>query len=256
LLNVFFQIVVGGGTAGLAVATRVSQYLSNCSVLVIEAGPDGRNVPGIYVAGMKGSTLGSTYDWNFTTVPQPYANNRILPQNRGKVLGGSSALNLLSYDRGVEADFDAWQELGNDGWDWDSMHAAMENAETYQVTSVNGSVGIAEAGGVGYEGPIHSLVNRFSPPQQELFFPTMQNLGLRQTYEFLNGDMIGWMRHTSGILNTNYTRSYSPVYLNGAGSNLNLMLSTMVAKVNLDNSNRATGVTLQDGTIINANNEV
>ena len=248
--------MVGGGTAGLAVATRVSQYLTNLSVLVIEAGPDGRDIPGIYVAGLKGSTLGSIYDWNFTTIPQPGANNRILAQNRGHVLGGSSALNLLSYDRGVKADYDAWGELGNDGWDWKSMHAAMENAETYQVTSVNGSVGIADAGGVGYDGPIHALVNRFSPRQQELFFPTMQNLGLEQTYEFLNGDMLGWMRHTSGILNANYTRSYSPVYLNGAGPNLQVRVNTMVAKVNLNKHKCATGVTLQDGTIVNARKEV
>jgi hypothetical protein len=136
------------------------------------------------------------------------------------------------------------------------MHAAMQKAETYQLTSVNGSAGIAAAGGVGYKGPIHALVNRFSPPQQELVFPTFQNLGLRQTYEFLNGDMIGWMRHTSAILGTNYTRSYSPVYLNGAGSNLHLRLSTLVAKVNLDKSKKATGVTLEDGTVINARKEV
>ena len=247
---------MGGGTAGLAVATRLSQYLPDDSVLVIEAGPDGRNDPKIYVAGLKGSTLAGPYDWNFTTVPQPGANDRVIGQNRGKVLGGSSALNLLSYDRGVKADFDAWEELGNDGWNWESMHAAMQKAETYQVTSVNGSVGIAEAGGVGYDGPIHALVNRFSPPQQELFFPTMQGLGLEQTFEFLNGDMIGWERHTSGILNANYTRSYSPVYLNGAGSNLQVMLSTQVAKVNFDDKLCAKGVTLVDGTVIDAKKEV
>jgi choline dehydrogenase-like flavoprotein len=57
---------------------------------VIEAGPDGRDVPGITVPGRKGSTLGGKYDWNFTTIAQPAANNRVFAQNRGKVLGGSS----------------------------------------------------------------------------------------------------------------------------------------------------------------------
>lgn len=234
----------------------MSQYLCSSSVLVIEAGPDGRDVPGIYITGLKGSTLGSTYDWNFTTTPQPGANGRVLPQNRGKVLGGSSALNLLSYDRGVKADFDAWEELGNDGWNWDSMHAAMQKAETFQLTSVKGSMGIAEAGGVGYEGPVHFLVNRYSPPQQELFFPTMANLGLNQTYEFLDGDLIGYMRHTSNILGTDYTRSYAPSYLTAAGPGLHLMLNTTVAKVNIDSTNTATGVTLLDGTMIHASKEV
>ncbi|KAI0477384.1 hypothetical protein GGR56DRAFT_665411 [Xylariaceae sp. FL0804] len=251
-------IVVGGGTAGLAVATRISQYLTNSSVLVIEAGPDGRDVPDIYLPGEKGSTLGSRYDWNFTTVPQPYADNRTLAQNRGRVLGGSSALNLLSYDRGVEADFDAWQELGNDGWNWKSMHAAMESAETFQLTSVEGEAGIAVAGGVGDDGPIHFLVDRFNPPQQKLFFPTMRNLGLEETYTFLDGDMIGYMRHTSNVLNKNYTRSYSPAFLARAGSNLHLKLDTTVAKVNLEkgDSCKATGVTLVDGTVITAKKEV
>ena len=250
------QIVIGGGTAGIAVGTRISEILPNASILIIEAGPDGRDVPGIYIPGLKGSTLGGTYDWNFTTVAQVHANNRILSQNRGKVLGGSSALNLLSYDRGAKADYDAWQELGNGGWNWMTMHAAIESAETFQITSTAGEAGIAAAGGVGYEGPIHFLVNRFSVPQQEQFFPTTSNLGLQQTYSFLNGDMLGWMRHTSMILNSNYTRSYSPAFLAGVGENLHLMLNTMVAKINLDNSSCATGVTLLDGTVIEASKEV
>lgn len=250
------KIVVGGGTAGLAVASRLSQHLSKASVLVIEAGPDGRDVPGIYITGLKGSTLGSAYDWNFTTTPQPGANGRVLPQNRGRVLGGSSALNLLSYDRGVKADFDAWEDLGNEGWNWNTMHSAMEEAETFQRTSTKGEAGLAEAGGIGFNGPIHFLMNRFSPPQQELVFPTMQNLGLNKTSEFLNGDLIGYMRHTSNILNANYTRNYATSYLLEAGDNLHLMLNTTVSKVNLDRKHHATGVTLTDGTIIAAKNEV
>jgi choline dehydrogenase-like flavoprotein len=247
------QIVVGGGTAGLALSTRLSQNLPNSSILVIEAGPDGRNISGIYMPGRKGSTLASIYDWNFTTTPQPYANDRVISQNRGRVLGGSSALNLLSYDRATVADYDAWQELGSPGWNFSSIHAASTARETYQLTTTNGSAGIV---GVGEGGPIHFLVNRFSPPQQEAFFPTMQNLGLEQTYKFLDGDMLGWMRHTSMILDSNYTRSYSPAFLAEAGQNLHILLETVVQKVNLNNSSRVTGVTLQNGTVINASKEV
>ncbi|KAK3678885.1 hypothetical protein LTR78_001338 [Recurvomyces mirabilis] len=202
------------------------------------------------------SGLGTIYDWNFTTTPQIHANNRIIPQNRGHVLGGSSALNLLSWDRGVKADYNAWEELGNPGWNWANMHTAMEAQETYQATSVAGSAGLVSQG-VGDSGSIHFLVNRFSPPQQEAFFPTMQNLGLNQTYEFLNGDMIGWMRHTSNILGTNYTRSYAPTFLTIDGPNLHYMVNTTVAKVNLDSAcQSATGVTLRNGTVITAKKEV
>ncbi|KAK3110190.1 hypothetical protein LTR53_015778 [Teratosphaeriaceae sp. CCFEE 6253] len=246
-------IVVGGGTAGIAVATRVSQGLPNSSILIIEAGPDGRNNSNIYIPGHKG-VLGTVYDWNFTTTPQPGANNRVITQNRGRVLGGSSALNLLSWDRATVADYDAWEELGSKGWNWASMHPAMEKQEIFQRTSVNGSAGIV---GVGDAGPIHVLVNRFNVPQQEAFFPTMQNLGLSQTFSFLNGDMLGWMRHTSNIFNNNYTRSYAPTFLAYAGANLHLLLNTTVAKINLDSkATCATGITLQDGTVITANKEV
>jgi len=89
------QIVIGGGTAGLALATRLSQRLDDC-VLVIEAGPSGLTEPNIYIPGLRGSTLESVYDWNLTTVPQPGANGCAWLQNRGKVMGGSSALNLIA----------------------------------------------------------------------------------------------------------------------------------------------------------------
>jgi choline dehydrogenase-like flavoprotein len=116
------QIIVGGGTAGLAVASRISVGLPKLSVLVIEAGPDGRDVPGITVPGRKGSTLGGKYDWNLTTIAQPSANNRVFSQNRGKVLGGSSALNLMTWDRTTVAELDAWEKLGNKGWNWNSLY--------------------------------------------------------------------------------------------------------------------------------------
>lgn len=122
--DTFAKIVVGGGTAGLAVSTRLSQKLPKSTILVIEAGPDGRNDSRLYTPHLTG--MGSIYDWNFTTTPQPHANNRTLPQNRGHVLGGSSALNLMSWDRGGKADYDAWEELGSRGWNWRTMHPAME----------------------------------------------------------------------------------------------------------------------------------
>ncbi|KAH6654209.1 hypothetical protein BKA67DRAFT_564427 [Truncatella angustata] len=246
-------IVVGGGTAGLAVAVRLSQKLPDLSVLVIEAGPDGRDIPGIYVPGRKGSLLGTIYDWNFTTVPQPGANNRILSQNRGRVLGGSSALNLISWDRGAKADYDDWESFGNPGWNWDSMHSAMRKSETFQLTPNNGSAGIK---GVGDHGEIRSLISRFSTPQNEEFFPAMHNLGYGQTYGYMDGEVLGYMRHTSNVLLSNYTRSYSPAYLAVAGSNLHLMLNTTVSKVTLDNERRATGVMMEDGTTITATKEV
>lgn len=237
----------------MAFATRLSRTLEDSSVLVIEAGPDGRDEAGIYIPGRKGSILGSKYDWNFTSIPQAGANGRAIGQNRGRVLGGCSALNLLSWDRGAAADYDAWEELGNPGWNADSMFSAMRQAEEYHITPANGS---AELQGYGDDGPINFLINRLAPPQQEHFFPAMQSLGLSQTESYLDGELIGYMRHTSNIQPSNYTRSYSTAYLVDAPVNLHVLLETEVAKVNIDNSTSATGVTLKDGTIINASKEV
>ena len=237
----------------MAFATRLSQALTDSSVLIIEAGPDGRDEAGIYIPGRKGSILGSKYDWNFTSIPQAGANGRAIGQNRGRVLGGSSALNLLSWDRGAAADYDAWEELGNPGWNADSMFSAMRQAEDYHVTPANGS---AELQGYGDDGPINFVINRLAPPQQELFFPAMQSLGLSQTEQYLDGELIGYMRHTSNIQPSNYTRSYSTAYLADAPDNLHVLLETEVARVNIDDAACATGVTLKDGTIINVSKEV
>jgi choline dehydrogenase-like flavoprotein len=190
----------------VAVSKRIAEYLPNKSVLLIEAGPDGRNIPQINVPGRKGTLLGSAYDWNFTTTPQSAANNRVLNQNRGRVLGGSSALNLLSWDRGAQADYNSWEELGNPGWGWNSLFPFMKKAETYQTT-VNGSSGIH---GTGFSGPIHYLVNRLTSAQNEAFFPAVTSLGLKQTYDFLAGQ--------------------PPAYLAEATTNLHILLNTTVQR--------------------------
>jgi choline dehydrogenase-like flavoprotein len=117
----FDILIIGGGTAGLAVATRLSETPS-LIVGVIEAGSsalgenDNINIPGYY-----GNSLGSSHDWKFETISQPGLGGRSLPWPRGKVLGGTSALNFMTWNRGNREDYDAWKELGNEGWGWDDL---------------------------------------------------------------------------------------------------------------------------------------
>ncbi|KAI4606845.1 hypothetical protein J4E80_009924 [Alternaria sp. BMP 0032] len=242
-------IVIGGGTAGLAVASRISLGLPDLNVLVIEAGPDGRQEPGISVPGRKGSTLGGKYDWNFTTIAQPGANNRVFAQNRGKVLGGSSALNLMTWDRTSEYELDAWEkQLGNKGWNWKNLYAAMLKCETFLPSPAYGTEG------VGTTGPIRTLINRIFPRHQSSWYPTMNSLGLATNRESLNGNPIGVSTQPSNV-SPNYTRSYAPEYLKLAKDNLVLKLDTRVAKINFKGKT-AVGVTLEDGTTITARKEV
>ena len=216
---------------------------------MIEAGPDGRQEPGIVVPGRKGSTLGGKYDWNLTTISQPSANNRTFAQNRGKVLGGSSALNLMTWDRTSIAELDAWEKLGNKGWNWKNLYAAMLKVETFTPSPAYGEEG------VGKTGPIQTVINRIFPSHQFAWIPTLNNLGLATNKESLNGNPIGVSTQPSNVDSKNYTRSYAPEYLKLAKKNLALKLEARVAKVNFKGTT-AVGVTLEDGTVINARREV
>ncbi|KAF6836214.1 choline dehydrogenase [Colletotrichum musicola] len=249
-------IVVGGGTAGVAVAARLSEGLPDSKILLVEAGPAAWDEPKINVPGMKGSTLATKYDWNFTTVPQPHVNNRVFSVNRGKVLGGSSALNLMSYDRSAAVEYDSWEALGNPGWNWESMIAAMKKSENF--TGINTDTYGSE--GVGDSGPVHAVINRIIPEHQESWIPTMNALGIETNLESLGGNPLGVMYQPSSIDPTHYNRSYSAnAYVPITGANLEIRTDTTVAKVNLEaagDAQRATGVTLQDGTVIGAAKEV
>ncbi|KAJ5087054.1 hypothetical protein NUU61_008361 [Penicillium alfredii] len=103
-------LIIGGGTAGLAVAARLSED-PQVQVGVVEAGPSALNHEDggvITIPGRYGETLGSAYDWQFATVAQPGLGGRSLPWPRGRVLGGTSALNFMAWNRGHRADYDAW----------------------------------------------------------------------------------------------------------------------------------------------------
>ncbi|EWG54075.1 hypothetical protein FVEG_12372 [Fusarium verticillioides 7600] len=207
---------------------------------------------------MKGSTLGTKYDWNFTTVPQASANNRVWPINRGKVLGGSSALNLMTYDRAAVAEYDAWEALGNPGWNWKTMIKAMMKSETFtgKNTATYGSKGVGDSG------PVKAVVNRIIPKHQESWIPTLNKLGVRKNLESLGGNPLGVMYQPSSIDPSNYNRSYSAnAYTEISGSNLEILADTIVAKINVSGPAAkkkaiATGVTLQDGTYVKARREV
>ncbi|EWC47253.1 hypothetical protein DRE_03372 [Drechslerella stenobrocha 248] len=249
-------IVVGGGTAGLAFATRLGQKLPKATILILEAGPSPpADEPGINIPGLKGSTLFGPYDWKFLTTPQENINDRVVGQMRGKVLGGSTALNFMVWDRAAKAEYDAWEDIGNHGWAWGTILKYMLKVENYVQTS--NVFGLKK--GVGKDGPIQTTVNRIQPPQQLPFIPTLNNLGVPTNLESLNGNPIGVSYQPSNIRASNYTRSWAPEYLWIAGSNIHVVTDATVKNVTLKSTSkgqRATGVTLEDGTVYTATKEV
>ncbi|KAF4588788.1 hypothetical protein EYR40_010343 [Pleurotus pulmonarius] len=126
----FDFLIIGGGTAGLTTAARLSE-VSSVTVGVIEAGQFFPDEPLVNTPLLFGRVLGNPdFDWNFATVPQPRLNNRVIGFPRGKMLGGSSGVNFMVFGRGSKDEYDAWSLLGNPGWDWNGLLPYFRKSET------------------------------------------------------------------------------------------------------------------------------
>ncbi len=124
----FDYIVVGAGSAGAVLASRLSED-PNATVLLLEAGPPDRSL-WIHLPVGYGKTMWSkTYNWCYYTDPDPNMNGRRIYWPRGKTLGGSSSINGLIYIRGQREDFDRWRDQGNPGWSYDDVLPYFKRSE-------------------------------------------------------------------------------------------------------------------------------
>ena len=126
----FDYIIAGGGSAGCVLAARLSED-PKTTVCLIEAGGAGRDIfiraPALVAALVSGRP--PIHNWALQTTPQPELDGRRGFQPRGKVLGGSSAINAMIYTRGHPGDYDEWADLGATGWDWASVLPFFQRAE-------------------------------------------------------------------------------------------------------------------------------
>ncbi|RDX48422.1 GMC oxidoreductase [Lentinus brumalis] len=248
-------VIVGGGTAGLAIAARLTED-SNTTVLVLEAGDTGDavadriNTPVMaYYSGLPGTS----YDWAYTTVTQPNAGGRNLPWPRGKVLGGSSAMNGMYHIRPSKLEVDAWSSLiGSDKWNWDSMFETMKESETFTPPSsdIQAEAGIQfVASSRGTNGPVHATYPGFTLPVVGNWTQTLGNIGVAVNDDAYNGDTYGAFIATSSINPSNWTRSYArSAYIDSLPlrANLAILPNATVTRIIFDSSNAnnltATGV--------------
>ncbi|KAH7266114.1 glucose dehydrogenase [Fusarium solani] len=149
----FDYIIVGGGTAGCVLASRISKALPNVSLLVIERGVarDDRVTPALGFA----PGFGSDIETNLLSTPQPNFEGLAVSQTSGLILGGSSAVNYETWTRGASVDFDQWAEISGDRrWSWERMLPYFKANETFIPSATQKSSQKGNRGLHGTDGPI------------------------------------------------------------------------------------------------------
>ena len=126
----FDYVVVGAGSAGAALANRLSADPSN-SVVLLEAGGRDTN-QSIHIPAAFSALFKSEFDWNYETTPQAGLAGRTIYWPRGKVLGGSSSLNAMMWVRGFAADYDGWAGLAGNGWSYESLLPIFKKVENVE----------------------------------------------------------------------------------------------------------------------------
>ncbi|KAF7770784.1 CAZyme family AA3 [Agaricus bisporus var. burnettii] len=255
LFDAYDFVIVGGGTAGLALASRLSAN-PNYTVLVIEAGGIGPDSVDIPAETYFKTVFHSQYDWGYETVPQPAAAGRKAYWPRGKLLGGSSAINGMYLIRPHQTEVNAWHDLISSQpdaheWTWDNFFGALKKSETFTPPTDDTvkTAGIQwNADSHGTSGPVHATYPGYMVPSTQNWLPTLEAVGIPRNGDADGGDTSGGFFAVSAINPTNWTRSYSKSgYIDSLPprSNLHILLQNTVTRILFDSSSgglHATGV--------------
>ena len=130
-VETFDYIIVGAGSAGCVLADRLTED-GRSTVLVLECGGSDRSLVIQMPAALSIPMNSKTYDWGYSTEPEPHLGGRRLHCPRGKVLGGSSSINGLVYVRGHPLDFERWEQEGAKGWSYANVLPYFRRAESFR----------------------------------------------------------------------------------------------------------------------------
>lgn len=236
--GVFDYVIVGAGSAGCVLANRLSEDPA-VSVALVEAGGPDRN-PWIHIpAGYYRNFSNPAVTWQFGSDPEPHLDGRTVPWPRGRVLGGSSAINGLLYVRGQAQDFDVWRQLGNVGWAFADVLPYFKRAEDQER-------GADDYHGAG--GPLGVSDVRLRQRQLcEAFVEACAAAGIPRTSDFNGASQEGAGYYQ--LTNRNGRRCSAAVaYLRPIRQRRNLRIVTggLVHGIELD-GRRATGIRCERG---------
>ncbi|KAL2070091.1 hypothetical protein VTL71DRAFT_14771 [Oculimacula yallundae] len=254
-------LIVGGGTAGLAVAARLSENPS-INVGVLEAGPANINDPMILMPALYTKTIGDAkYDWNHYSVPQKYLTKQSpFHQSRGKGLGGSSAINYQMYVRGHASDYDDWEKLGIKGWSFKDLLPYFKKHEHFDdpsLSKVSSNIPLEtkyDPSFHGSDGPIHTSFATWRLPVEREWNAASLMLGEKRgsPSDAWSGDHLGTFHSLSTIDRSGGegegTRSYAVTgYLlpNAARPNLRVLTEALVEKLVVSSEGVVSGVVFE-----------
>lgn len=224
----FDYIIVGGGTAGPVLAKRLSDD-PTVTVLMLEAGKENTYEASQYVNGVFAMVMGEA-NWGYQSTPQQHLNNRKIAQPRGKVIGGSAAINVGSWSRGAQENYEAW---GLNGWDWETVLAKYQ-----QIENSPGSNPIYR----GQKGPMLLEGTPSGTFMTDVFRDASLEMGIGITDDRNAANPIGFDLWEC-IFRNGRRHNTDVSYLQGARSRSNLKIETeaYVSKI-IFNGRRANGV--------------
>lgn len=232
-MDSFDYVIVGAGTAGSVLAQRLAED-EGVSVCVLEAGASDRHVYLHVPAGFIKVVFDPRFTWHFQTEPGAAIGGRRITLPQGKVIGGSSSVNGMIFNRGQRSDYDAWARAGNRGWGYLDVLPYFRRVER--------RIGDHDARYRGNEGPVAITSTDLRHPLCEAFIAGAAGAGIPRNSDF-NGAVQAGAGYMQRSIHRGWRRSAATAYLKPALRTRRVELRTRATVVRIDREReRAVGV--------------